>query len=718
MQTPGSIQRKSIINSQRSVRKSLLTQLMILAVAVLLIGQIVVAWFALTGFERELEPQLNQKANTVGISVTERLSYAINTLEIDSSELVGVSAYFDEVLASNPDIAFLAYGNAQGDLLFVSGVSRAMAESIMIPTGVEANPEDNFQAESEGYLSGHFAVQEIDGTISHLHVGVLSEHIRNQLSEIFLELVIVIAVSWLVTFELLSFFVNGHVFEPINCIRTAINRGAAGKFTSRLLAKSQDEMGILTTAYNRMLNRIHNQYSNFAFEVRELKNAQIDDNIARRISHIHQKISDRYSLEGSSVIKTVSPGQIRVPLFLFIFSEELSRSFLPLFIAQTLPSEIGSAPEYLIGLPITLFMLAVMIATPIGGGMVDRYGVRNVFLSGILISTCGYIATFFTQGYTDLVAYRLLTGIGYGLVFISSEGWVTSQAQAHNRSSSTGVFVSAVFTGIICGPSIGGIVADRVGYEATFLFSAILAITSGLVIYQVFRQHEITAENRVKPDSFDVKNWLILLRDARFLAVLAFSAVPGKMMVAGFIAYLVPLYLSELGHSASSIGRILMLYGLATLCLVSVVAKYADRSRKYGRVVAVGGTVAGLGCLASYFGESYGASNMVIVAILALGIGHGLTLTSQNSIIQLVAVRYSNTIGSASVIGAYRLIERLGMLIGPLIAVVLVSSLGFQGAIIAFGAILLGLITLFVAVMKSQDRPQIKPRQPVPEANA
>ena len=46
--------------------RGILGRLVLLAVMVLLLGQIVVTWFAVTGFERALEPQLNQKAGGGG----------------------------------------------------------------------------------------------------------------------------------------------------------------------------------------------------------------------------------------------------------------------------------------------------------------------------------------------------------------------------------------------------------------------------------------------------------------------------------------------------------------------------------------------------------------------------------------------------------------------------------------------------------------------------
>ncbi len=685
----------------QSEQRGLLTKLSALSVMVLLVGQIAVAWFALGGFEKELEPQLYQKANAVGNSLVERFTYATAELQIPPHDLVGVGAYFDEVLLNNSDIAYLAYEDKDGNLLFVRGFSPDMMNTLLSELPQNQYGGENFLTEVEGFVDGVFLVWAHDGSTSKIHVGVRSEHIRNQLSEILFELLTVIAVSWLVTFELLAFFMGTHVLEPLAQIRRIIANGASGVFTNRLGTRSRDEVGALILSINRMLSLLQHRYNDFLFEVRELTTAQIDQSISTKISDVHKKITSQYRLTGGKELRLVSANQIRVPLFLFIFAEELSRSFLPLFVTRYAPGDLMLSQGLLVGLPITLFMLAATIVTPLGGGFVDRYGVRRVFVVGIGIAMVGFIGNFFTQGYFDLVVYRILTGIGYGIVFIASESWVTSNAERHNRAQSTSVFVSAVFVGIICGPSIGGIIADRIGFEATFLISAILAIISGSIVYQVFRRTEVERRPSTRRLTLSASEWMMLMRDWRFVSVSFLTAAPGKAMVAGFIAYLVPLYLNELGHSPSSIGRIMMLYGLATIGLVYVTAKHADRSGRYATIIGIGGIIASLGCIANLADNTLGGgSNAATVAILALGVGHALSLTSQNSIIQQVAESHRDAIGKASVLGAYRLLERIGMIVGPLIAVGLSTLYGYRGAIIAFGFILMVLTIAFVVVMR------------------
>lgn len=681
-------------------QRGLLTRLVLLSAAVLLTGQITISWFALGGFEQELEPQLNQKANAVGFAISAQIAYAVDDLKIPAEELFGMDTFLDNILIANEDIEYLSLLDSAGEILFSRGILEESIRRILHELDRAGDSTENFAVEIDGYVDGAFPVQVNKQGTTVLHVGVSSEHVRTQLAEILYEIITVIAIFWLVTLEFLVFFMGSRVSEPMEHIRRALAQGSSGIFANQMVMRTRDEIGQLVASFNRMLQNLQNRYSDFQFEVRELREAQIDESIAHQITEVHKGVTKRFRFTDGIKLRPRNAMQIRVPLFMFVFAEEMSRSFLPLFVSRYAPLDSALPHEVLVGLPITLFMLAAMLVTPLGGGFVDRFGTRRVFLAGIVAATLGFVGNFLTQTYIDLVLWRVLTGVGYGLVFIASEGWVTRHAERHTRAKSTSVFVGAVFVGIICGPPLGGILADRIGFEATFLFSAALAIVSGLMVYQVFRHSESVDVQRSKSRFIlSIRDWFVLLRDVRFLSVLLFSAVPGKMMVAGFIAYLVPLYLNELGHNQSSIGRIMMLYGIATISCIAIAARFADRSGKYSVVIALGTAVAGIGCIFSFISDSIGADNAVIIAILALGFGHALTLTSQNSMIQQVAERYRDTMGIASVISAYRLIERLGMVSGPLLAVALIAFFGYQGAIAAFGCILIVLITIFVLLV-------------------
>ena len=665
-------------------RSGVLGKLVVLALAALLVGQIVVAWFAVTGFERDLAPQLGQKAQTVGHSVAGQIDFAVDKLGIPPRELVEVGEFFDKVLAANPDIAYLAMQGPSSELLFARGLPERIAPGS--------------SATAAGYIDSSFPIAA--GT---LHVGVKSEYVRDRLSDILYEIITVIGISWLVALEFFVFFVNVRVSGPLQRLDAAFREGAAGTFANRIALRTRDEIGRAIACFNRISRDLLQRYEDFRAEAREIQNAQIDEGVTRRIEAECRRIDGRYRFEGGGAERPRSAMHIRAPLFLFIFSEELSRSFLPLFVARFSPDTAFISNELLIGLPITLFMLAAAIVTPFGAGLADRLGARRTFLIGLVPAIAGYAGTFLAQGYYDLILWRALSGVGYGIIFIASQAWVAQNTDDRRRAQGMAVFVGAVFAGTVCGPSIGGILADRIGFAGTFLISAGLAAVAGLIVYQVL--DNAVRRTEATPATLGLAEWKMLLRDGRFLAVAVFAAVPGKLVLSGFLFYLVPLYMTELGNAQAAIGWSIMLYGAATIAFTPLAARFADSSGRYPLLVAVGGALAGLGCLAILVEDfAGGATGAVVVAIVALGVGHALSLTSQLAIVLEVADTLRNAMGPASVIGAYRLLERAGIMLGPIAAAVLASGFGYRGAVIGIGLIVLGFFALYLIAMAGRMR--------------
>ena len=609
---------------------------------------------------------------------------------------MGVDPFLDGILAANADIEYMIVRDVTSKVLFARGLSPEVLERVL-PGLPGADRPTGSRSEIAGFTNSVFPVVVDDRVATVLHVGVSGSYMRDQLSDLLYEVITVIVVSLLVTLEFLLFLMSVRVAAPMERVETILTDGARGWFGNSFAMRARDEIGDLVAALNHALRSLRQRYEDFRFEVREIKDAQIDKDIAHRIQAASQQVDDRYRFSGGRELRLRNAMQIRVPLFLFMFAEELPRSFLPLFAARLSPTGAAISDELLFGLPITMFMLAGMVMVPFAGGLADRFGTRRVFLAGIVPATIGYAGTFVAQGYYDLIGWRVLSGIGYGLIFIAAQAWVADNTDERDRAQGMTVFVGAAFAAAICGPSIGGILADRVGFEKTFLISAALATTSGLLIYVML---DGTARARTAHRSaFGTQEWRALLSDGRLFAVTVFAAIPGKLILTGLLFYLVPLYLSELGYRLSVIGWMITLYGASTLVCTSFVARFADRSGRHAAVVAVGGALAGLGCLASLTEAALGGPfYAVMIAILALGFGHALSLTSEIAIVQNVA-RHRGGLHQASMIGAYRLAERGGMVLGPIVAGTLAAGFGYRGAIVGIGAILLVSIAVYAVVM-------------------
>ena len=160
--------------------------------------------------------------------------------------------------------------------------------------------------------------------------------------------------------------------------------------------------------------------------------------------------------------------------------------------------------------------------------------------------------------------------------------------------------------------------------------------------------------------------------------------MPAKIALTGVLFYLAPLLLAKLGNSSAEIGRVLMIYAGCTALLTPVAARIADRWRLNGWMIAAGGLVSGLGLVAILLKVD---TSMVVVGILLLGLGHAASISPQLAVVPEIASRECEVLGVTAVLSVFRAIERLGSVIGPLLAAFLVGAGGEALAMATIGAL-------------------------------
>ncbi|MYD76023.1 MAG: MFS transporter [Gammaproteobacteria bacterium] len=679
--------------------------------AIMLVSQIVISWIALKGFEEELGPELNQKASAVGRALSTELTYAINELGIPPGKLVGVSEYFQHILESNFDIQYLALVDNPSGVMFEHSVPDKLLDQFPA-TLHESDGSHNSHSIRDigGYLDHRFPIHFKGDSSAALHVGVSSGNIRQQLATIFFEVIAVIVVSMVITLELLTMFMSRRILDPTAHLQKVLEAGSKGKFSYRLSLRARNEIGLMVSSLNRLLYHLEQRYQDFQFELRELRDAQIDPRISQKIAALKTQASKRYGFTDQFSVIEKTPALIRVPFFLFIFSEELSRSFFPLFVSGFIPVEPALSYEMMISLPITLFMVAAVVATLLAGNLTHRLGCSRLFLIGIGCAFAGYCGTFLSDNYTELIIWRCLNGVGYGLIFNACETWIALHSRAGNRAHSASAYVGAIFAGYVCGPSLGGMFADHVGQQTIFLISAGLSVLSGYAAYRLLASSSSgpgkNAGSAPNARVFGMRPWAILFSDNLFISTIL-TAISTRTTLSAFLFVLIPLYLNELGHSSTQIGQMMMLYGVIIVIGTPATSRLADKIGKYFTMTVMGATLSGLGLLATLASDHLGDSRAVLISIVAVGLGHCLILSPRYAIMQQIVYRYRHLIESSVSIGIYQFVDRIGLIIGPLLAAILIQQMPYANAIAAIGAIVLVAITLS-AIIANVGQSQIK----------
>jgi MFS family permease len=391
--------------------------------------------------------------------------------------------------------------------------------------------------------------------------------------------------------------------------------------------------------------------------------------------------------------------RIRAPLFAFILAEELTRSYLPSYVNQLLVPIPGMSPQVVIGLPIMLFMLIVALGQPYLGGWSERVGRRKAMLVGAVTATVGFAATALAFNLFDLLIWRSLCALGYAMVFVSAQGYVLDRTATDNRAQGFALFIGAIMVATVCGPSIGGILADNIGYRAAFGVSAVMSLLSILAIARLPAM-EVRAPSQRPSRAPRMREVMALITNRRFMTLTGLAAVPAKVILTGVCFYLVPLYIVSIGNTSAMAGRMLMVYAVMMVLIVPLSATLSDATMRRDRYVSVGLIISGLSGLLLLVSDSF---LVLFGVVFLLGLGQALSIAAQSALVSEHCQEEIRIYGHDAVYGVYRMLERLGNALGPLIASLLVVFMGYQGAFVALSALVLFCGVAFTVATRGAD---------------
>lgn len=140
-----------------------------------------------------------------------------------------------------------------------------------------------------------------------------------------------------------------------------------------------------------------------------------------------------------------------------------------------LPDIMGSlGADFLTVMWILLSYLLVTTAIlPVVGRLADMFGRKRLYILGFAVFTLGSLLCGFAQpqfhGW-DLVAYRLVQGVGGALLMANSAAMVTDAFDARRLGLGLGINQIAIAAGMVLGPVVGGILTP-ISWQWIFWFN-------------------------------------------------------------------------------------------------------------------------------------------------------------------------------------------------------------------------------------------------------
>jgi MFS transporter, DHA1 family, tetracycline resistance protein len=145
---------------------------------------------------------------------------------------------------------------------------------------------------------------------------------------------------------------------------------------------------------------------------------------------------------------------------------------LPILIGKFAASGGGAATLY--GWLVSTFGVASFLATPIVGGLSDRFGRKPVLLFSMAGMCCNFLLTAHATSLLMLFAGRIVAGVSSGSIAVAS-AYAADVSQGEMRTKAFGQIGAAYSVGLIMGPLAGGILGAH-SIETPFYVAAALTL--------------------------------------------------------------------------------------------------------------------------------------------------------------------------------------------------------------------------------------------------
>ena len=123
------------------------------------------------------------------------------------------------------------------------------------------------------------------------------------------------------------------------------------------------------------------------------------------------------------------------------------------------------------------YMLPYGSILPITGKLGDQFGRKRLYLIGLSLFTVATLLVGLAWNSTTLIIFRVLQGIGAGLLFPNAMALVSEAFPAGERGKALGLWGALAAAGSALGPTIGGSIVEYLDWH--LIFYSILPVAAG-----------------------------------------------------------------------------------------------------------------------------------------------------------------------------------------------------------------------------------------------
>ena len=363
-----------------------------------------------------------------------------------------------------------------------------------------------------------------------------------------------------------------------------------------------------------------------------------------------------------------------------------------------------------IGLIVSMFAITRFASGLISGKLVDLFGERAVFSSGVFMVSLFVFLAGMATSYHQLLFFRAAGGLGSSMFSVAAGSVIMRSVDDEHRGRAQSVYNGAFLVGGVSGPAIGGLLS-LISLRAPFFAYSAMLLVSGIVAFFFLKGEKIgKREKDFDTSAHTSVREALAMKPYRIALVISFIV---NWVVFGMRASIMPIFVTEELHSTTAVVG----YGFALSAIFQGVllirgGRLSDlKGRRFASVT--GSTIALVGVI---FLTLSVHPWMYLVAMSIIGIGAAYLSTTPASIVgDVIRGR------GGQVIGIFQMAGDAGMMVGPIVIGVLSDAYSYRTAfavsavVFAIGALLTTRIpeTRESYLTGKGERPQINNLRPL-----
>lgn len=150
------------------------------------------------------------------------------------------------------------------------------------------------------------------------------------------------------------------------------------------------------------------------------------------------------------------------------------------------------------------YLLALASVIPVAGWLGDKFGTKRMFVISLVLFVFGSLLCGISQSLETLIAFRVIQGIGGGLITPIGSAMLFRAFPLEERSTASVGVLSVAIVAPAVGPVLGGLIVDNVSWRWIFLVNLPIGAIALLLALLWLKE-----ETQPKAGRFDVAGFVL-----------------------------------------------------------------------------------------------------------------------------------------------------------------------------------------------------------------